>query len=223
MIFLEVYELSDAPSSCPISNYKHDIEYIVRYSCQIQTVICTPFKIKETIDLLDMNITVLYELCDLDSIKENRCEFPNELKFMMNGNCNNTKGEHQTVGLNPAFDDHSSLHIIDLSGLWYPHNVILFKDMTFEEAWLLQTDMAAPVCSTNDYQDANLWYPDVVSNKFNSDKPIFAIFPWNQGHTIYEPRSILHVNILDLFNMHEGVPSMHRSALHASILITALK
>ena len=127
---------------------------------------------------------------------------------------------HQ-VDLDPRFVNMADLYIIDLSTKANVSLTPINVEQTHGSDWLLQSEVRDEVCLTlpspydNDYRGADPLNPEDAPNRFNPDKPVFAILPDGNGYALYDPRLILHENTLDSPAMDGGGNTVVRSSLRA--------
>ena len=63
------------------------IAYIVRYAGEIRTVINYPFQIDSTGEILAMDGSKQYRLCEVDEVEGKYGVFPNRMAFHIGGKC----------------------------------------------------------------------------------------------------------------------------------------
>lgn len=89
--------LSLVPSSTPTSLRDEDVAYIVRYAGSIRTIVKYPFQIDSTGEVLSMDGSVDYVLCDVEEIEGSLSESPKGLGFIVDGDCTSIRGGNPTV------------------------------------------------------------------------------------------------------------------------------
>ena len=89
--------LSYVPSYSPTTLMVEDVAYIVRYAGQIRTVVKLPFRIESTGEVLPMDGSVEYVLCDVEEVEGSLSELPKGLGFIVDGKCESIKGGNPTV------------------------------------------------------------------------------------------------------------------------------
>ena len=87
-LFTEAPTISPAPSLQP-SNLAAppNMAYIVRYAGDIRTVINYPFQVDNTGEVLPMDGSKEYQLCEVDEVEGQYGIFPNRMSFLIGGKC----------------------------------------------------------------------------------------------------------------------------------------
>ena len=73
---------STAPSSAPTNLEEEDIAYIVSYAGEVRTVIKYPFQIDSTGEVLDMNGTDEFQLCEVDEVEGRKAEVSDNRRLL---------------------------------------------------------------------------------------------------------------------------------------------
>lgn len=160
-LFLSTSDHFKVPSSSPTNLIHEDIAYIVRYAGEVRTIIRHPFQIDETGEVLPMNGSVSYQLCEVDEVEGRLAEYPNRMNFKIGNRCLKIRGGNPTVDLDPRFINHADLNVLDLSGLSASNIIPINVEQTLGADWLLKTDVNDDVCSTlpspydNDYRGSD--------------------------------------------------------------------
>ena len=89
--------ISTSPSSSPTNMIDEDVAYIVRYAGEIRTIVRHPFQVDLTGEILPMDGSRGYNLCDADEVEGRLAEFPNRLSIMYQNNCVRLRGGNPTV------------------------------------------------------------------------------------------------------------------------------
>ena len=96
--------VSLAPSTTPTSLAAPDVGYVVRYAGEVRTVIRTPFQVEATGEVLPMDGSEEYHLCDLDEVVGTLGEYPmNKLSFVIGGKCTPIKKGNPMVSSYSCF------------------------------------------------------------------------------------------------------------------------
>ena len=86
------------PSSSPTTLSNENTAYIIRYAGEIRTVIKHPFQIDGTGEVLPMDSSARYTLCDVDEFEGALAKYPaNKMSFFINDQCRNIRGGNPTV------------------------------------------------------------------------------------------------------------------------------
>ena len=89
--------ISTSPSSSPTNLFDDNVAYIVRYAGEIRTIMRHPFQVDLTGEILPMDGSRKYNLCDADEVEGRVAEFPNRLSVMYQKNCVRLRGGNPTV------------------------------------------------------------------------------------------------------------------------------
>jgi hypothetical protein len=88
----EVY--TDSPTTTTVPSMQPSnmvappgVKYIVRYAGDIRTVINYPFQVDKTGQLLPMDGSRQYQLCEVDEVEGKYGVFPNRMGFIIGGKC----------------------------------------------------------------------------------------------------------------------------------------
>eukprot|EP00804_Cyclotella_cryptica_P005395 CCRYP_017085-RA/>CCRYP_017085-RA protein AED:0.06 eAED:0.06 QI:162/1/1/1/1/0.96/28/3961/2317 len=212
--------VSLVPSSAPTTLNIQDVAYIVRYAGLIRTVLKRPFQIDETGEVLPMDGSVEYVLCEVEEVEGRLSESPKGLSFVIDDQCTRIRGGNPTVDLDPRYVNYTELFILDLSDPNATEIEAINVDQTYGGDLLLQAAVQDEVCDTfpspydNDYRGANAANPDAVPNRFAPDENVFALLP-DGSYALYDPRLILRENTLENPLMDGGGSTVLRSALRA--------
>ncbi|KAL7554934.1 hypothetical protein ACHAWF_018496 [Thalassiosira exigua] len=217
--YTDAPSMSLAPSSAPSNLIQQHIAYIVKYAGEVRTIVRAPFQMDNTGEVLAMDGSREYQLCEVDEVEGLKAEFPNRMNFFINGRCSPIRGGNPTVDLDPNFVNHTDLHLLDLSGPNLTVDVIN-ADQTYGGDWLLETPVQDEACATfpspydNDYRGADPENPDDIPTRFVPDKPVFAKLP-DGTYALYDSRLILHGNTLDSPVIDGGGETVLRSTIRS--------
>lgn len=89
--------MSLVPSFSPTTLDVEDVAFIVRYAGLIRTVVKRPFQIDETGEVLPMDGSVEYVLCEVEEIEGSTSENWKGLGFVVDGKCARIRGGNPTV------------------------------------------------------------------------------------------------------------------------------
>lgn len=95
--------VSMSPSSSPTNLVNPDVAYVVRYAGEVRTIVRHPFQVDLTGEILPMDGSRGYNLCDADEVEGRESEFPNRLSIMYQQNCVRLRGGNPTVSMFDAF------------------------------------------------------------------------------------------------------------------------
>lgn len=87
------------PSSSPTNLVYPDLAYIVRYAGEIRTIMRRPFQVDLTGEILPMDGSRGYNLCDVDEVEGRLSDFPNRLSITYKENCVRLRGGNPTVSV----------------------------------------------------------------------------------------------------------------------------
>jgi len=76
-----------------------NVAYIVRYAGEVRTIMRHPFQVDLTGEVLPMDGSRGYNLCDVDEVEGRLAEFPNRLSIMYQKNCVRLRGGNPTVSI----------------------------------------------------------------------------------------------------------------------------
>ena len=91
--------ISTSPSSSPTSMFREDEAYIIRYAGEVRTIMRRPFQVDLTGEILPMDGSRGYNLCDVDEVEGQLAEFPNRLSVMYKNACVRLRGGNPTVSI----------------------------------------------------------------------------------------------------------------------------
>jgi hypothetical protein len=94
--------MSLVPSSSPTTLTVEDVAYIVSYAGSVRTVLKSPFQIDATGEVLPMDGSVEYELCQVDEVEGSLSDSPKGLGFIVDNNCEAIRGGNPSVSLTSA-------------------------------------------------------------------------------------------------------------------------
>ena len=89
--------LSLVPSYAPTTLHVEDVAYIVRYAGLVRTVMKHPFQIDSTGEVLPMDGSVEYSLCDVEETEGSLSNLTKGLGFIVDGRCTNIRGGNPSV------------------------------------------------------------------------------------------------------------------------------
>jgi len=98
--------VSLVPSFAPSTLNVQDVAYIVRYAGLIRTVLKRPFQIDETGEVLPMDGSVEYVLCEVEEVEGRLSESSKGLSFVIDDKCTRIRGGNPTVSF---FNRNSSI------------------------------------------------------------------------------------------------------------------
>ena len=93
--------MSIVPSYAPTTLDIEDIAYIVRYAGSIRTLVKRPFQIDETGEVLPMDGSIEYTLCEVEEVEGKLSESWKGLGFVVDGLCTRIRGGNPTVRFQP--------------------------------------------------------------------------------------------------------------------------
>ena len=86
--FSEAPSISPAPSLQPSNMVAPpNMAYIVRYAGEIRTMMNYPFQVDNTGEVLPMDGSKEYQLCEVDEVEGQYGIFPNRMSFLIEGKC----------------------------------------------------------------------------------------------------------------------------------------
>jgi hypothetical protein len=91
--------MSLVPSYSPTTLNLEGVAYIVRYAGLVRTVLKRPFQIAETGEVLPMDGSVEYVLCEVEEIEGSLSESHKGLGFLVDDECTRIRGGNPTVRL----------------------------------------------------------------------------------------------------------------------------
>ena len=68
---------SFAPSSSPSNMIQDNVGYVIKYAGEVRTVVQAPFQIDGTGEVLPMDGSQTYKLCEVDEVEGSKAPFPN--------------------------------------------------------------------------------------------------------------------------------------------------
>jgi hypothetical protein len=86
-VFTQSPTVTNVPSYQPSTMKRDNVAYIVRYAGDFRTVINYPFQIDSTGEMLPMDGSTEYQLCEVDEVEGKYGIFPNRMSFLIGGNC----------------------------------------------------------------------------------------------------------------------------------------
>ena len=82
---------SMAPSSSPTNTVAENAAYVVKYAGEVRTIVRHPFQVDNTGEILPMDGSEEYQLCEVDEVEGRKIEYPNRMNFFLNGRCQQSK------------------------------------------------------------------------------------------------------------------------------------
>lgn len=89
--------MSMVPSTSPTTLNIEDVAYVISYAGDVRTVVYHPFQIDDTGEVLPMDGSVKYVLCEVEEVEGSLSESPKGMGFVVDDLCTRIRGGNPTV------------------------------------------------------------------------------------------------------------------------------